>query len=180
MPSHIHSKTLSIPRNVPEMMAADDGVGDQGVRGQDAGQEERCRHIEGQQPYTRHEPEDEWYGNGEQSEDDAVTDVLLEAFEVHLESGEEHDVVDAHLAEEFETAVAGEDVESVLADDGTREDESDEVGDMQSCEDDGGEQDNAQHDEENPSRVSDWQKRQYLINQVHTRSLRSVVGRFVH
>ena len=108
-----------------------------------------------------------------------MTDVLLESFQVHLESCEEHDVVDAYLPEEFEAAVACEDVEAVFPDDGSRENESYEVGDVEPSEDDGGEQNDAKHDEEDPSRVSDWQKRQYLINQVHTRSLRSVVGRFV-
>ena len=78
----------------------------------------RLRHHVGQ--YQGHE-------TGEQSEDDKATGVFLHPLHVHLESSEEHDVVETHAAEEFERVVALQDVEAILSDDDTRQYHTDDV-----------------------------------------------------
>ena len=92
---------------------------------------------------------------GEQSEDDKAARVLLHALHVHLESGEEHDVEHPHFSEQFEGVVTFQDIEAIFAYYDAGEHHADDMGDAQLAHDDGGKQDDAQHDEENQRGVSD-------------------------
>ena len=79
--------------------------------------------------------------------------VLDDTSHAQFQSGQEHDVVDAYLSEEFEGTVACQDVESVLADEDAGQDEADDVGDVKAAEQDGRTQDDDKDEEEYPWRV---------------------------
>ena len=97
---------------------------------------------------------------------DCLTAVLLEVGHVHFQSGEEHDVVEAHFAEELEAAVARQDVEPVFADHQSRQYHADDVRDAEPVQQDGGEQDDEQYKEKYPCRVG-YRQFQAKIKQVH-------------
>lgn len=74
------------------------------------------------------------YEEGDETEDDASCAVLLQSLKIHLQAGEEHDIVESHLAEELEAAVARQDVEPMLAHEDTCEDHAHEVGNADAIE----------------------------------------------
>ena len=131
-----------------QAVAADDGVGDEGVRGHDAAQQEGGRGRIAEQGGGHDEGQDEGHEAREQSEDKELPRVALHALQVHLQSGEEHNVVEAHAAEDLKRDVALQDVESVFSDGDTGQHHSDDVGDAQLAHDDRRKQDNHQHHEE--------------------------------
>ena len=98
--------------------------------------------------YTRHE-------EGETAEAYACMPVSTETAHIHLQAGEEHDIVDADLSEEFERSIASQYIETMFTQHYTSQDEADDVRHMQTPEDDGRQQQNEQHDEENPRRIGD-------------------------
>ena len=81
--------------------------------------------------------------------------MTAETAHVHFQSGKKHDVVDAHLAEQLEGSIARQDVQAMLAQHYTCQDEADDVGDVQPAQDNGCEQDDKEHDEEYPRRMCD-------------------------
>ena len=95
----------------------------------------------------------EWNGKGEKAKSHAPAAVLLDASHVKLESGKEHDVVDAHLPEKLEGTVTFEDVEAVLPYQHARKYEADDMWDVQPPEKERGKENDAQHHEENPRGV---------------------------
>ena len=92
---------------------------------------------------------------GEQSEGDKPPRVLLHALHVHLQAGEEHDVVQSDASEEFERVVALQDVQSILADEHAGEHHADDVRNSQFAHDDRGKQDYQQYHEEYQRGVGD-------------------------
>ena len=101
----------------------------------------------------------------QQTEHNRLVPVLLEVVHVHLHAREKHDVQESDVAEKLETAVADNDVEPVFADDHTRENHADYVRDAQLAEYYRRKKDYAQHDEENPCRVLNWEISCYVANQ---------------
>ena len=94
---------------------ADDGVGDERIGREDTCQQHRGQGRIAQQMDAGKVGADEGDEKREQSEDDELQPLLLQVAEVHLQSGQEHDVEQAHLAEEFERGVTLQDVQSVFA-----------------------------------------------------------------
>ena len=72
---------------------------------------------------------------------------LPHTLQVHLQTGEEHDVEHAYLAKQLEGVVALEDIETVFAHQHSRKYHADDMGYPQLTHDDGGKQDDAEHDE---------------------------------
>lgn len=90
---------------------------------------------------------------GVETEDYTVFAGLLEIVHVYLETGQEHQVEDTHVAEYLETAVAGQQVEAVGPDDNPGDDESDDVWNPYAVEEYGRKQDDNQYNKENQYRI---------------------------
>ena len=70
---------------------------------------------------------------GEQTEFQSVTPIMLHTAHVQLQSCQEHDVVDTHLTEKLEGAVPVQDVKAVLAHQHTSQNQADDVGNAQAA-----------------------------------------------
>ena len=92
--------------------------------------------------------EDQGHETGEQSEDQELAGVAFDALHVHLKTGQEHDVVEAHAAEDLEGDVALKDVQAVFADDDACQHHTDDVRDAQLTHDNRRKEHDQQHDEE--------------------------------
>ena len=138
-------------------IAPHNGVCHEGVRGEDTGQEHRRAYPEAQQRHAYPHPQGERYAERQHPEHQGPRDVLLQVLQVHFKTGQEHDVIDAHLAEKLETAVPLEDVEPVLADDDTGQNHADDVRNAQAPQDDGSKENDHQHQEEYPGGVGNGQ-----------------------
>ena len=134
---------------------ADDGVGDERIGREDTCQQHRGQGRIAQQMDAGKVGADEGDEKREQSEDDELQPLLLQVAEVHLQSGQEHDVEQAHLAEEFERGVTLQDVQSVFAHSHTRQHHTDDVGDAQFAADDGRQKNDAEHHKEDGCGVCD-------------------------
>ena len=55
------------------------------------------------------------YQTGQQSEDEKTLFVAFDTFHVHLQTGQEHDVIESYASKKVERAVALQNVQSVLA-----------------------------------------------------------------
>ena len=77
-----------------------------------------------------HPSRQEGNGKGKQSEYRAQPTVSGKVSHVHLQSGQEHDVVNAYLAEQLKAAVAFQDVQSVWPYDDSCQDKSDDMRNM--------------------------------------------------
>ena len=104
-----------------------DRIGNQRVRRHDTSQQERgCRRVVEQG--NRHDVgEHQWDKTREQSEKQEPPRVFLHTLHIHLESGQEHDVVKAYPAKELERVVANQNIETILADGDTRKYHSDDM-----------------------------------------------------
>ncbi len=133
----------------------DDGVGYQRVRGVHAGQQQGGH--EGVVEHVKVDPEAyaQRDDEGEDAQDERLDADALEVFHVHLQSREEHDVVESHLSEKLEAAVERQEVQSVLPYGYPRQNHADNVRDAEPLKHDGREQNNRQHEEEYPCRVGD-------------------------
>ena len=121
-------------------VAHDYWVGDDGVRGVHTGQEHGGHHAVLKHGAVDYEAHQHRYDEGHQPVGERPHAVLHEVGHVHLEAGEEHDVVQADVPEEVERVVLGQDVEPVRADHNPREHHADDVRDAQLAHDDGREQ----------------------------------------
>ena len=81
--------------------------------------------------------------------------MLLHALHVHLQTCEEHDVVESHSAEELEGVVALKDVESVFSDQDARQYHTDDMRDTQLTHHDRSKENNQQHHKEDQCGVGD-------------------------
>ena len=109
------------------------------------------------------------------AQDSGLFPVALEIAHVDLQTGQEHDVVKTHVAEQLETAVAGQQVESVLADEHAGQYHADDIRYPQPVEQQGREKYDQQHDQEYPRRVG---YRQCEFFPVHTTNLKTVLKYF--
>ena len=92
-----------------------DGVGDERVRRHDAAQQQGCRLTVAYDVHAAPVGQSEGDEEREESEEENLHPVALHSLDVHLQSGEEHDVIQTHLAEQLERTVALQDIESVFA-----------------------------------------------------------------
>ena len=123
------------------------------LRGIHAGQQYRGHEVEVQQVDARQGAQ--YHGDEKcvYAEDDAAGFYLAEVVEVHFESHQKHEVEQPHVAEYLETAVVVEKVEAVGAEERSRQNHADDVGNVQLVEQEGSKQDNGQHDKEYQYRV---------------------------
>ena len=84
---------------------ADDGVGDQGLRGEESGQQDRGVDRKSQDVISRQNTEQERNTERIESEYEASGAVLAEIRHVHIQAGEEHDVEQSGRTGEDDAAV---------------------------------------------------------------------------
>ena len=99
--------------------------------------------------------QDKRHHEGEKTENQETSLVFLHTLHVHLQSGQEHDVVQSHTPEKLKRRVAFQNVEAILPHKHTRQHHADDVRNAQLAHDDGGKQNDAEHDKENQCRVCD-------------------------
>ena len=136
-----------------QSVATDYGIGYQRVCGEYAGQQQRRLGRIAQKPHARAVGHDERHGEGQQTENHELEPPPHDVLQVHLQSGEEHDVEHAHLPEELEGGVPLENVEPVAADGDARQHHTYYMRYAQASHDDRGEKDDAEHDKEYQCRV---------------------------
>ncbi len=136
-----------------QAVAAYDGVGDQRVRGIHTGEEHGGGQPVVQQAHAAPYAENHRDEEGEETENERFDPVLLEVFHIHLQAGKEHDVVEPHFSEQLETAVALQDIKSVLPYDNSGKNHTDDMRDVQTPQHHRGKQDDGEHQEEHPCGV---------------------------
>ena len=144
---------------------ADDGVGDERLRGEEPGQQDRRVEREAQQVVAGEDTQPERHAEGVESEDEAAPAVVLEVGHVHVEPREEHDVEQAGRAGEDDAAVAQHEVQSVGANHRAGDDEPQQVGDLEFVEDERCREDDDQNEQELQNRVLDRQRQVYGCRQ---------------
>ena len=152
---HAHCDALVARQPV----ATHDGVTHQRVAGKDARQQQRRRHTESEPPESGRKAQHKGHERCHRTEDGALQLVLFQAGEVHLQTCQKHDVVDAHLAKEFERLVTLQQVKPVFTDKHTGQNHADEMWDAQTAEQHRCQQDDGQHDEEDPGVIGDGQRK---------------------
>ena len=120
---------------------ADDGVGDQGLRGEESGQQDRRVDRETEYVIARQDAEQKRNAEGVESEYEASGAALAEIRHVHVQSREEHDVKQSGRAGEDDTAVAQHEIQSVRPDYRAGDDKPQQIGDLQFVEQQGSGQD---------------------------------------
>ena len=95
--------------------------------GEDACQKQGCWNAVVEEVITCQKTETERYHGGDETKDEALVAVLFQILQVHLQTCQEHDVVDAHLAEQFERCVSCKEIEAVFANQHTCQNHSDEM-----------------------------------------------------
>ena len=138
-----------------QSIAADNGVRDKCVRRHDTGQQQGGSRRIAQQADTCDVVYRKGYGKGQQTKDQRTVFVALQAVEIHLQRGKEHDVVEAYPAEEFKGGVAREDVQPVLTNEYTGQHHANDMRDAQLAHDDRSQQDDEQYHEEDQRGVGD-------------------------
>ena len=127
------------------------------MRSKDTGQQQRGEPGVTQHVVAHQQAPHKGNDKGHPAEEESPAAVAGKVTHIHLQSGQEHDVVDAHLAKEFETAVAFKHIKAMLAYQYTGQYQSDNVRDTQPAQQHGGEQNHGQHKEKNPCGVSNRQ-----------------------
>ena len=132
---------------------ADDGVGDQGLRGEEPGQQDRGVDRKSQDVISRQNTEQERNTERIESEYEASGAVLAEIRHVHIQAGEEHDVEQSGRTGEDDAAVAQHQVEAVRSDHRTGDDKPQQVGNFQLVEQQGSGEDDDQNQQEFENRI---------------------------
>ena len=132
---------------------ADDGVGDQGLRGEESGQQDRGVDRKSQDVISRQNTEQERNTERIESEYEASGAVLAEIRHVHIQAGEEHDVEQSGRTGEDDAAVAQHQVEAVRSDHRTGDDKPQQVGNFQLVEQQGSGEDDDQNQQEFENRI---------------------------
>ena len=138
-----------------QAIAPDDRIGDQRVRGHDTTQQEggrRCVTKHGDGHDIR---QDEGHEAREQTEDHKRTGLFLHTLHIHLQTCQEHDIIESHPPEQFEGVVTFQDIEAILADDHTRQHHPDDMRNAQFTHHDRRNKDNHQHHKEDQCGVCD-------------------------
>ena len=113
-----------------------DGVGYQRVRRHDTTQQKRGRRGIAQQRGRQQIGERQRYQTGEQAEDQKTVGVLLHTLQVHLQAGEEHDIIKTHPAEQLEGVIALQDIKAIRTYGDARHHHTDDMGNPQLSHDD--------------------------------------------
>ena len=138
-----------------ETVASHYRIGDKRMAGIDAGQQDTGRKLVVQEPDTRGDAHHKGNGKGEHPEAQSVVAVVLHAAHLKLQSGQEHDVVDAHLPEELEGTVVRQQVQPVLTHQHACHDKPDDGRNAQLPQQQRRKQNDSQHHRKDPSRVGD-------------------------
>jgi hypothetical protein len=93
---------------------------------------------------------------------DAGVAVLLEILHVDLQAGREHDVEQAHRAEENKARIALQQVEPVGTDHHAGQDHADDAGHAQLAQQDGHQQDDEQHQRKHEYGVLEGKRKRYV------------------
>ena len=93
-------------------------------------------------------------GEGQHTEHQRPAPVLPQVLQVHFQTGKEHDVINSHLSEQFEAAVTFQNVESVLTDYHSSQNHTNDMGNPQPSQQNGGKENDHQHKEKYPCRIS--------------------------
>ena len=125
-----------------DAQAADDGVGDERLRSEESGQQDRRMDGVAEDEVPGREAEHHRHREGVEPEHQAVPPRAPEVGRVHLQPREEHDVEESGRARENDAAVAQHEVQAVGADDGAGDDEPQQVGHLELVEQQG----RGQHD----------------------------------
>ena len=130
-----------------------DGIGYQGVGGVHAGQQHRGHQTVFQQEHVAHHAHSQRDDEGRKPQRQRLPADALHVLHVHLQAGEEHDVVQPHVAEKLETAVAVEHVQPVRSDEHASQNHAYNMRDAQLPQQYGRKQDDAQYQKEYPSGI---------------------------
>ena len=131
-----------------DAVAGGDGVADEGVGGIHCRQEGGCQPADVEQEDAGQHTDSYRNEECQQAEEEPLAQVELEMIHVDLQSGKEHEVEESDLAEDGEAAVAGEDVEAVGAYDNARYYHADDVGYLESAEQERGKEYYPEDDQE--------------------------------
>ena len=134
-----------------------DGVTHQRMARKDTRQQQRSRHLETEQPVTSGKAQHKRHQRRHTAEQTTAQLILFQAREVHLETCQEHDVVDAHLTEKFERVVPFQQVEAVLTHEHTGQNHADEMRNAQPRKEHRRQQNDGEHKEEYPRVVGNGQ-----------------------
>ena len=140
-----------------QSVTPDDRVGDERVGSHDTAQKERgCGRI-AQEGHSHDISQNQGHETGEESKQQEPLGVFLCALHVHLQSGQEHDVIKTYSSEELKGVVALEDIEAVLSDSDACQHHTDDVGDTQLTHHDRRKENDQQHHKKDECGVGDWQ-----------------------
>lgn len=141
----------ALSRAMPSLLTM--GVGDQGLRGEESGQQDRGVDRKSQDVISRQNTEQERNTERIESEYEASGAVLAEIRHVHIQAGEEHDVEQSGRTGEDDAAVAQHQVEAVRSDHRTGDDKPQQVGNFQLVEQQGSGEDDDQNQQEFENRI---------------------------
>ena len=116
------------------------------MRGEHAGKEDGFRPRKAQEPACAEGAEDLRHQEGEGAEDETRLSEAMEIVEIDFEAGEEHQVKQAHFAEELEDLVDVEPAKAMFADEDAGEDDSGDIRKAQANGDERGDE-QKRHDE---------------------------------
>ena len=142
-------------RHAGEAVAQHNGIGYKRVAGIHGRHQHRGSYAVAQQLRVGPVAYGHRYGEAQQAEHQGAPPDALHVVEVHLEARQEHDVVNAHLAEELETAVAIQHMKAVRTYQYAREYHAYNRGDVQAFEQHRRKEDDAEHGEEYPGGIGD-------------------------
>lgn len=140
-------------RSFGDAEAGDYRVGYEGVGGKHGSEQGGFEHLHAKCGHGCHGAEYEGYDEGEEAECEAFAHVFTQMVHVNLNAGEKHEVEYADLPEDFEAHVAGEDVETVGPDGYSRDNQANDVGNPETVEHNGGQQDYGHDGQENRDRL---------------------------
>ena len=107
---------------------------------------------------SRHDVgENQRHKTGEQAKNQELSGFALDTFHIHLETGQEHDVIKTDASEDLEGDVAFQNVQTIFANDDTRQYHANDVRNAQFTHDNRRKKNNHQHDEENHRGVCYWE-----------------------
>ena len=149
----------------------DDGVGDERLRGEQSGEQDRGVDREAEEVVTGQYAEGQRDAEGVESEDEASPAVAAEIGHVHVQPREEHDVQESGRTRENDAAVAQHEVEAVGSDHRTCDDQPQQIGDFEFVQQERSREDDDQDQQEFQDRVFERQRQVYVCEEQHGRRL---------
>ena len=155
---------------------ADDGVGDERLRGEQPCEQDRRIDREAEDVIAGQDAEGQRDAEGVASEDEAPPAVAAEIGHVHVQSREEHDVQKSGRTREDDAAVAQHEVEAVGSDHRACDDQPQQIGDFEFVQQERSREDDDQDQQEFQDRVFERQRQVYVCEEQHGRRLFFVAG----